>query len=601
MKKVRTISLIIFTLVVLSSVAALPGQRHNKQKSPSTVVGAGTALQFNGDSSYVDGGNGISFGTGDLTLEVWVRPEVSSAVILSKEQSGDVYSQFRLGLYAGQVFFMMSDAISPYTLSLWNGIYNVMSPDTIPLDAWTHIAAVRTGTWHGLYINGNLVSYYSTGSVIDHENTLSVLFGMQGGNASTLFEGNLDDIRIWTTARTAQQIRENMHLRLSGTETGLAGYWRFDEGAGSTAFDNAGSNDGTLNGFDTTVCWVASTAPFGVGTSYSETAFQSAYSTFEGMLALRDSCDAFDNPVDITVTRIMNPPNVPAVGSSTMLADRYWIVDVFGTPGTYRVDLGFTVPTSFTDDGAGDITLYSLYKRASNDDGAWNLDVAGADSVGDTIAYFECRPSLGQFMLGTNEALPLQLAMFNASVVADGRVQLAWTTVSETNNYGFYVERRLKTATTFTTVSGLIPGAGTSLAEHHYEWTDMNVGPTSYVYRLRQVDLTGHITYSNEITVSGVLSVNEEAAPRVFQLNQNYPNPFNPTTVIKFSVEKLEHATVKVYNILGVEVAQLFDGMAEPGHYYKFNFDGSQIGSGMYFYRIITDSHTAVKKMLMLK
>lgn len=197
--------------------------------------------------------------------------------------------------------------------------------------------------------------------------------------------------------------------------------------------------------------------------------------------------------------------------------------------------------------------------------------------------------------------LPIELASFTATVVNGSNVKLDWTTVSETNNYGFYVERRPKIGTTFTTVSGLIPGAGTSLAEHHYEWTDKNVGPTTYVYRIKQMDLTSHVAYSHEITVTGVLSVNDEAAPRIFQLLQNYPNPFNPSSVIKFSVEKQEHATLRIYDMLGREVSLLFDGMAEPGHYYKFNFDGSQLGSGMYFYRIITDSHSAVRKMLMLK
>lgn len=599
MKQIATISLIVCTLLFLSCVAALSGQKHSKQKSPSSVVGAGTALQFNGDSSYVNAGNGISFGTSDLTLEGWVRPEGSTAVILSKEQSEDPTNQFRLGLKAGQVFFMMSD-ISEFP-ALYISDYTVMSPGTIPLNAWTHIAAVRTGTWHGLYINGSLVSSYSTDSVIDHENTLPILFGMQGGNTATIFNGQIDDIRIWTTARTAQQIREHMHLRLSGTESGLAGYWRFDEGAGSTAFDNAGSNTGTLNGFDTTTCWVASTAPLGVGTSYSETGFQSSSSSFGGMMIIMDACDAFDNPVDITVTRIMNAPNALAVGSSTMLDDRYWIVDVFGTPGSYSVNLGFKVPSSFTNNGTGNPALYSLYKRGSNDDGAWSLDTIGASSVGDSAVYFACRPSLGQFMLGTNDALPIQLSAFNARAVGVGMVQLEWTTISETNNYGFYVERRPKSGTTFTTVSGMIPGAGTSLQEHHYEWTDMNVGPTSYVYRLRQVDLNGHASYSNEIVVAGVTSVTDEAAPRVFQLVQNYPNPFNPTTEIKFSVEKQEHATVKVYNVLGVEVAQLFDRVAEPGRMYKLTYDGSALGSGIYFYRIITDSHSAVGEMLMLK
>ena len=150
-------------------------------------------------------------------------------------------------------------------------------------------------------------------------------------------------------------------------------------------------------------------------------------------------------------------------------------------------------------------------------------------------------------------------------------------------------------------MSDLIPGAGTSLAQHDYTWMDSTVTAGSYVYRIRQVDLTGGVTTSREIVVSVVMSVNGEVAPRVFQLMQNYPNPFNPSTVIKFSVEKQEHATVKIYNTLGELVMTLFDGVAEPGRYYRLTVDGSRLSSGLYFYKITTDSRVAVKKMLMLK
>jgi hypothetical protein len=92
-----------------------------------------------------------------------------------------------------------------------------------------------------------------------------------------------------------------------------------------------------------------------------------------------------------------------------------------------------------------------------------------------------------------------------------------------------------------------------------------------------------------------------EAAPRYFQVFQNYPNPFNPTTTIKFSVEKSEHATVSVYNIIGQEVAKLFDGIAIAGRYYTLEFNGSGLGSGLYFYRVLTESNSEVKKMLFLQ
>ena len=150
-------------------------------------------------------------------------------------------------------------------------------------------------------------------------------------------------------------------------------------------------------------------------------------------------------------------------------------------------------------------------------------------------------------------------------------------------------------------VSELIPGANTSLEEHHYSWIDSAVSTGNYIYRLRQVDLNGAAAYSRSITVSVVLGVNDDPAPKKFQLLQSYPNPFNLSATIKFSVEHAEHATLIVYDMLGQEVARLFDGVAEPGHYYRLTFDGSRVGSGLYIYRIVTSSHTDVKKMVLLK
>ncbi|MGA2625394.1 MAG: LamG-like jellyroll fold domain-containing protein [Bacteroidota bacterium] len=203
-------------------------------------------------------------------------------------------------------------------------------------------------------------------------------------------------------------------------------------------------------------------------------------------------------------------------------------------------------------------------------------------------------------MFTTLSTLPIQLASLTAATVTSG-VKLEWTTVSETNNYGFYVERHRQDSTVFRTVSTLIPGAGTSLSQHHYSWVDSTVTDGNYIYRVRQVDLNGSLSYSQPITVNVVLGVSGEVAPKKFQLLQNYPNPFNPSATIKFSVEHAEHAALIVYDMLGQEVARLFDGAAEPGHYYRLTFDGSRVGSGLYIYRIVTDSHTDVKKMLLLK
>ncbi|HTY11398.1 MAG TPA: T9SS type A sorting domain-containing protein [Bacteroidota bacterium] len=88
--------------------------------------------------------------------------------------------------------------------------------------------------------------------------------------------------------------------------------------------------------------------------------------------------------------------------------------------------------------------------------------------------------------------------------------------------------------------------------------------------------------------------------PRSFALQQNYPNPFNPATVISYQLAVSSRVTLKVYDILGKEVATLVDEQKQPGSY-RVMFDGSRLASGIYFYRLQTGSFTATKKLMLVK
>jgi pectin methylesterase-like acyl-CoA thioesterase len=91
------------------------------------------------------------------------------------------------------------------------------------------------------------------------------------------------------------------------------------------------------------------------------------------------------------------------------------------------------------------------------------------------------------------------------------------------------------------------------------------------------------------------------AAPKEFTLSKNFPNPFNPTTTIEFTVRESGHATLKVYNVVGQEVAELFNGEAEPGVSYREKFDASRCASGVYFCVLRMGSQRLVQKMSLLK
>ena len=89
--------------------------------------------------------------------------------------------------------------------------------------------------------------------------------------------------------------------------------------------------------------------------------------------------------------------------------------------------------------------------------------------------------------------------------------------------------------------------------------------------------------------------------PAEFALYQNFPNPFNPSTTILFTVPVRDETTLKVYNILGQEVAVLFNGIAEAGEYHRITFDASRLASGIYFARVQSGGKTLLKKMTLMK
>ncbi|MAT56733.1 MAG: hypothetical protein CMF23_02020 [Ignavibacteriae bacterium] len=95
-------------------------------------------------------------------------------------------------------------------------------------------------------------------------------------------------------------------------------------------------------------------------------------------------------------------------------------------------------------------------------------------------------------------------------------------------------------------------------------------------------------------------NTNDNSVPIVFNLDQNYPNPFNPTTSIKYSVPSSEHVSLKVFDILGREIAVLVNEQKSAG-IYTINFDASDLSSGVYFYRLNSGNNIQIKKMLLVK
>lgn len=92
----------------------------------------------------------------------------------------------------------------------------------------------------------------------------------------------------------------------------------------------------------------------------------------------------------------------------------------------------------------------------------------------------------------------------------------------------------------------------------------------------------------------------EFVIPNEYSLEQNFPNPFNPTTTIKFAIPEASNVKLTIYNALGQKVAELVNSTLEAGSY-SFNWDASNVASGMYFYELNTNNFSSVKKMTLMK
>ncbi|MBS1494850.1 MAG: T9SS type A sorting domain-containing protein [Bacteroidetes bacterium] len=196
-----------------------------------------------------------------------------------------------------------------------------------------------------------------------------------------------------------------------------------------------------------------------------------------------------------------------------------------------------------------------------------------------------------------NVPLPVELSNFTATVDAK-KVNLNWSTVTEINNKGFYIERKLKTSNEWST-AGFVNGNGTSILAHTYSFIDNGLNSGTYSYKLKQEDFNGNFAYHN-LTSDVIVGV-----PKKYAISQNYPNPFNPTTKIDFELPFDSRVTIKIYDMSGREVAMLLNDETKTAGYYTSLFNANVLSSGVYFYMIKAEGNgnkfVSTKKMVLLK
>ncbi|MBN1465679.1 T9SS type A sorting domain-containing protein [candidate division KSB1 bacterium] len=194
--------------------------------------------------------------------------------------------------------------------------------------------------------------------------------------------------------------------------------------------------------------------------------------------------------------------------------------------------------------------------------------------------------------------VPVELECFTASVERQ-TVHLTWRTASESNNYGFEIERcdgdhREREWQKI----GFVAGYGTSSESHDYFFEDILTPAqtarfSTFNYRLKQIDADGSFSHSEVVAVTLEL-------PKTFSLAQNCPNPFNARTTLQFAMPHRSLVKLAVYDLMGREVAVLMNEEVGAG-VHCVTFDSGDVGSGLYYYRFESSEFTQMRKLLVIK
>lgn len=202
----------------------------------------------------------------------------------------------------------------------------------------------------------------------------------------------------------------------------------------------------------------------------------------------------------------------------------------------------------------------------------------------------------GTEWIGAEVVLPVELASFNAKA-ENNRVDLSWMTHTETNNYGFEIQRLSSAADNWEKI-GFVRGSGSSNKSCSYNFIDKLPVSGTVQYRLKQIDNDGNSKLYDAITV-------EMNITGRYTLEQNTPNPFNPSTAIIFRLPASTFVNIKIYDQLGREVTELINQEKQAGSHVIYwngrDGNGQLVSSGVYLYKLTAGTYTETRKMNLLK
>ncbi len=685
-------------------------------KASGCFAGSRQALDFDGTNDYVSlpSGFGTAFnGLQHFSFCGWVYH-----TNLNTDTWGTYFTRSKFTATTNRVTLHQLPSSSAYGSDdimfgvgvdpNWLDAYT--TSNVLELNKWIHLAVVFDGTQSTneekikIFVNGKQETLTFSGNPVTTLGDNSDYNYLAFYNSNEFFKGGkFDEFSFWNVSLTENQIREIMFRTLSGDESGLISYYRFDQTDGTILYDmTANGYNGTLTNMDAATDWVSSSASNTWIGSESSTWSTAANWSSSSVPVSTDNVGIYKwtagNDCSISGTPTVNSflfsstasptlgsnftvngnllleKNIDLNGQTITIGNNGYLIEgshyLYGTSGEIRIeknwgtltnhnagglgltitstaDLGtrtiirghteqsgngnksilryyriieeakvnnnslagkindkgnseFTIQFAYLDNELNGLNENTLTLFKSTDNGTtWSLEGGTLNTTNNTVMKSEITNLDGTIwtLADTDSPIPVELTSFVANVIGK-KVVLNWKTETEVNNSGFEIERATTLKNTNLNVYkriGFVQGHGNSNLPNEYSFIDYNTQYGKVKYRLKQIDTDGTFFYSNEIEVN--IDV-----PKEFALFQNYPNPFNPSTVIDYTLPQAGLVTLKVYNVLGKEVATLVNEQQEAGRYnIELNATKLGINSGVYFYTLEAGNFKSTKKMIIMK
>lgn len=321
------------------SADGLFNTRGSQVFAPTKEGHAESALRLENASDHVALSKGVTLGEA-FTFEAWILPEQTQST-----QPQMLMSGAKSGANAGGPAILVA-AQTRIRVDFGSGQGDKFTSKSILTpNIWNHVAITFDGSAFRFYIGGHLRDKIDLATNDEKPPAKPVLFL---GAAQNSFKGTLDEIRLWNRARSSRELQADLSQRLTGLEPGLVGYWRFDEAAGDTVFDQTNNGaDGELNGGT----WVASDAPIGENAGVNRNTFQVVSRKPDGKLEPREVVSG------LTALLYFQQSKVPSGydGQEKPLKQTARVMLAFATKGAAASDKNYIASLDFGVSASGKI------------------------------------------------------------------------------------------------------------------------------------------------------------------------------------------------------------------------------------------------------